>query len=139
MKQPKYRNHKADFQGLRFDSELERDRYIFLLSKQREGMITNLRRQVPVLLIPKVMKEETVRLKTKTKTVSRVAQREVRYVADFVYDLPSGHTVYEDTKSRITLMNKEFILKRKMLLAFHGIELHIVLKSTGLLGREMEP
>lgn len=135
MKQPKYKNHRTAYMGITFDSELERDRYIYLSGQKDSGNILSLERQVAVELIPAVTASEEVRLKTKTVTKEKVVQRAVKYVADFVYTLPDGSVIYEDTKSRITVLNKDFILKRKMLLAFKGIELYIAFRATAPLGK----
>lgn len=46
----KYRNKPCMFQGQRFDSILEKERYIVLLDFQKRGLISQLERQVNVKL-----------------------------------------------------------------------------------------
>lgn len=52
----------------------------------------------------------------------KLIERGVRYVADFVYQT-DGFTVVEDTKGMRT---KDYVLKRKMMLYFHGIRIQEV-------------
>lgn len=54
MKQqrPKYGNRKVEYSGITFDSARERDRYIYLLSAQERGYITDLQRQPKYQLLP---------------------------------------------------------------------------------------
>lgn len=115
----KYLNKKTEIDGIVFDSKKEAKYYLYLKQLQREGRISDLRMQVPYELIPPVYKEETVHLKTKDKVVTRTIQRAVNYLADFVYkDTATGEEVVVDVKG---LRTKEYILKRKMMLAFNGI------------------
>lgn len=44
-KRSKYGNRRVEFNGMKFDSILERDRYIFLLEQERCGLIKHLERQ----------------------------------------------------------------------------------------------
>ena len=48
----KYRNKKVIYDGLKFDSQREADRYCELKLLQRAGKIKNLACQVPFSLIP---------------------------------------------------------------------------------------
>ena len=109
-KATKYRNTKCDWQGSKFDSALERDRFIILDADQREGKISDLRRQVKFVLIP-------------SQTVDgKLVERECSYIADFVYKV-QGQIVVEDTKSKAT-RTPEYIIKRKLMLYVHGIIIH---------------
>ena len=115
----KFGNKHTAVDGIVFDSIREARYYIFLRDLQRKGEISNLRMQVPYELIPAVYREETVQLKTKTKTVTRCVQKAVHYIADFVYtDNETGAEMVVDTKGFRT---KEYVLKKKMMLAFKGI------------------
>lgn len=98
----KYRNKKTVVDGIVFDSKAEANRYVHLLLLQNAGAITNLACQVPFELIPK-----------------QAGERAARYVADFVYE-EDGERIVEDTKGMKT---KDYILKRKMMLFFHGIRI----------------
>ena len=124
----KYHNKKVWYDGIEFDSGKERDYYILLKQKESEGEITNLRLQVPYVVIPKVMGEKTVvkHLKKGDKIITKpyVRQRETQYFADFVYSDPiTGQDEVIDVKSKITRKKESYILKKKMMLAFLGIEI----------------
>lgn len=114
----KYKNKKVTFDGLEFDSKKEMYRYIRLKSMQEEGLISDLRMQVPYEIIPAVYEEEKVQLKTKVKTVTKCVQRAAYYLADFVYKDKDGNEIVLDTKGFRT---KEYLLKKKMMRAFLGI------------------
>ena len=122
----KYLNKKTEVDGILFDSRKEAKYYLYLKSLEKAGEICNLRRQVSYQVIPAVYREEVVQLKTKTKTVSRCLSKAAHYVADFVYILPNGEEVVVDVKSDITRKNAEYRLKKKMMLAFNGIEIQEV-------------
>ena len=110
----KYRNQKCSWKGIVFDSILERDRFIILEADQREGKISDLRRQVKYVLSPE------------QRIGGKLVERECSYIADFVYKLPSGEEVVEDTKGFVT---KEFIIKRKLVLSVYGIRIRMVRKG----------
>ena len=114
----KYHNKKVTFDGLEFDSKKEMYRYIRLKSMQEEGLISDLRMQVPYEIIPAVYEEEMIQLKTKVKTVTKCVQRATYYLADFVYKDKDGNEIVLDTKGFRT---KEYLLKKKMMRAFLGI------------------
>lgn len=114
----KYHNKKVTFDGFEFDSKKEMYRYIRLKSMQEEGLISDLRMQVPYEIIPAVYEEEKVQLKTKVKTVTKCVQRAAYYLADFVYKDKDGKEIVLDTKGFRT---KEYLLKKKMMRAFLGI------------------
>ena len=78
--------------------------------------------QVKFVLIPSQYEPDTVKvLKSgKEKVVKgKLIERECSYIADFVYRY-NGKTVVEDAKGMRT---KEYVLKRKMMLYFHGIRI----------------
>lgn len=116
----KYHNKKVSFQGIEFDSKKERDFYIYLLSQQQHGEISNLRIQVHYELLPAIYKSTVIHLKTKDKTVSTLVQRKVEYVADFVYTDKDGTERVIDTKGFRT---KEYQLKKKMMRSLLNIEI----------------
>ena len=116
----KYHNKKVTFDGFEFDSKKEMYRYIRLKSMQEEGLISELRMQVPYEIIPAVYEEETVQMKTKVKTVTKCVQRAVHYLADFVYKDKDGNEVVEDAKGMRT---EKYLLKKKMMRAFLGISI----------------
>lgn len=116
----KYGNKKAKHDGIIFDSRRERNRYIILSALQRAGEISDLRMQVSFELIPAVYETVEKQLKTKVKMVERCVQKATHYIADFVYKDKDGNIVVEDAKGMKT---KEYILKKKMMRAFLGIEI----------------
>ena len=92
---------------------------------QKAGKITSLQRQVTYELLPNQYEtyerysKKGVRLKDGTKLV----ERKIEYVADFVYtDTETGENIVEDTKS-IATRTKDYIIKRKLMYAIHGIKI----------------
>ena len=106
-----------------FDSTKEARRWEQLLLLQRAGKITSLQRQVPYELLPNQYEtyprysKKGERLKDGTKLI----ERKVEYVADFTYaDAESGELTVEDVKG---VRTKEFVIKRKLMYAVHGIKI----------------
>lgn len=100
----KYRARK--FGG--YDSTKEHRRANQLKLMQRAGLISSLREQVKYVLVP-----------TQRAPDGSLLEKECSYHADFVYD-KDGVTVVEDTKGFRT---PEYIIKRKLMLAVHGIRI----------------
>lgn len=119
----KYGNRKVTVNGATFDSKREYNRYWELLLLERAGKISDLQRQVKFELLPAIY-ETIPRVSVKTgkelKPQKKQVEAAVNYIADFVYKDEQGKTVVEDTKGFKT---KEYILKRKMMLYFHGIKI----------------
>ena len=111
-KRAKYGNRKVVTEDGTFDSEKEYRRWRELKLMERAGEIHSLQRQVPYVLIPSQRDEN-----------GKVIEREVRYVADFVYREKPNRLVVEDTKGMKT---KEYIIKRKLLLYRLGIRIREV-------------
>lgn len=114
----KYGNKKTTVDGITFDSLKEAKRYKELSLMERAGMIQELQRQVKYILIPAQREPDTVGARGGIRK-GKLIEREASYVADFVYK-EKGQTVVEDTKGFRT---KDYLLKRKMLLFFHGIKI----------------
>lgn len=120
----KYKNKKVVIDGMTFDSTKEGRFYLFLKEKEKNGDVSNLRRQVPYELIPEVWEDEIKHLKTKDKIVKRCVQRATHYLADFVYtDSVTGEDVVIDVKSDYTRRLSDYRLKKKMMRAFKGISI----------------
>ena len=116
----KYGNRKIAFDGQTFDSKKEMRHYTELLLLEKAGKIKDLQRQVKFQLIPAQREPDITGPKGGHKP-GKLIEREVCYVADFVYtDLQTGQTVVVDTKGFRT---KEYTIKRKMMLYFHGIRI----------------
>lgn len=103
----KYHNRKVTVNGITYDSKKEMRRHAELLMLEKAGQISELQRQVKFVLIPS------------QRIDGKVVERECSYRADFVY-IENGKKVVEDTKGFRT---PDYILKRKMLLYFYGIQI----------------
>lgn len=126
----KYNASKCIVDGIKFDSKHEAERYLELKLLERGKVISDLRLQVKFTLIPAQYEKDTVTLTKsgKEKIVKgKCIERECAYYADFVYILnETGETIVEDAKSAITKENKEYIIKRKILLWRYGVRIHEV-------------
>ncbi len=122
----KFNNKKMSTPDGEFDSKGEWERWLFLKEALKNGQISDLRRQVKYTLIPTQYRTEIVHLKTKDKEVQRVAEREITYTADFVYE-KDGEMVVEDFKG---FPNDRWPLKKAMMLYFHGVAIREVKKPT---------
>lgn len=119
----KYKNRKIEADGEVFDSRKEYRRWCELKLLEKTGKIQNLERQVKIVLIPaqhEFSDEVYKRGKKKGEPKpGRLIEREVSYIADFVY-FDGTDVVYEDCKGMRT---RDYIIKRKLLLWRHGIRL----------------
>lgn len=106
----KYANEPTIVDGLRFDSKAEARRWCELRILERAGEISDLRRQVRYVLVPK------------TARPSGGVEREKAYVADFVYAKNGVHIV-EDVKGAEPAV---WALKRALMLHVHGVEVVVV-------------
>lgn len=89
--------------GFASKKEARRSQELELLVKA--GEISHLERQVKFELIPK-----------------QEGERAVSYVADFVYRMGKARIV-EDTKSESTRKNREYVIKRKLMLYHRNIRI----------------
>lgn len=105
----KYGNRKLKApDGQVFDSVKEFHRWGVLRLLERAGKISDLKRQVKYVLIPAQRDEN-----------GKLLERELSYVADFVY-IENGKKVVEDCKGFKT---EVYRLKRKLMLWVHGIRI----------------
>lgn len=104
--QRKYGNRKPTYDGIKFDSAAEMNRYLVLKDMLKAGEIADLQLQVPYELQPS--------FKYNGKTI-----RALKYIADFVYKDKAGVTHIEDVKGMRT---KEYEIKRKLML-YKGYEI----------------
>jgi hypothetical protein len=118
----KYYNVKTKTSdGNVFDSTKEARRWEQLLLLAKAGEITELQRQVAYELIPNQYEsyERYSKRGERLKDGQRLLERKVEYVADFVYTIAeTGENVVEDAKG---VRTKEYIIKRKLMLAVHSI------------------
>lgn len=111
LKQPKkskYRAVKTTIDDITFDSLKEARRYKELKVLERAGMITNLRLQVPYILIPK----------------SKYG-RAIKYIADFVYSDVNGCEIVEDVKS-IATKTPLYKLKKRLMQEIYNVTIQEV-------------
>lgn len=121
----KYFSKKVIIDGISFDSKKESNRYLVLKNQERQGLIFDLQLQVPFVLIP--AQYETVTEYTpkthKEKTVKKLLERKLVYVADFVYSR-NGEIVVEDVKGyKNSTAYAVYVIKRKLMLYVHGIRI----------------
>lgn len=102
----RFHNKKVEYNGIKFDSKKECERYKTLKELEEAGEITDLRLQVKYELIPKQKGEYR-------------NERACTYIADFVYK-NACEEVVEDTKGMRT---PEYIIKRKLMLYIHNINI----------------
>lgn len=111
----KYGNRKVETPDGTFDSVKEFSRWQELKLLQRAGEIHDLQRQVPFVLIP-TQKDER----------GKVVERELKYIADFVYLANDGTgwcRVVEDVKGMKT---EVYRIKKKLMLYRNGIRIQEV-------------
>lgn len=120
--QNKYGAIKLKVDGRVFDSRKEAMRYSQLKILERSGEISELQMQVPFELVPSQREPDHIGARGGVKR-GKVIEKSVVYYADFVYKDKQGKTVVEDTKSEITKKNKEYVIKRKLMLYRYGIRI----------------
>jgi hypothetical protein len=98
VKTNKYHNSRCVWEGIKFQSIKEMNRWVELQLLYMAGVIQDLRRQVKFELIPK-----------------QSGQRACNYYADFVY-IEQGKLVIEDVKSKATA-TAVYKLKKKLMAA----------------------
>lgn len=98
----KYGNERVTWNGQKFDSRREMERYSHLLMLERAGHIQQLERQVVFILAPAVV-------------IDGRKRPALKYVADFTY-VEQGATVktVEDVKGKIT---EGYRIKRHLMAA----------------------
>lgn len=102
----KYKNTKTTFNSIVFDSKKEANRYKELLLLQKVGIITDLKMQVPYILVPAF-------------NLNKKRYRQMTYIADFVYK-ENGKEIVEDTKGFRTDVYK---IKKKLMAYIYQIEI----------------
>jgi hypothetical protein len=97
----KYRAKKTTIDGIKFDSLREGARYVELRTLSRAGQIQNFQVKVRYQLVVNGVKIG-------------------RYTSDFNYT-ENGVEVVEDVKSDATKKVRDYVLRKKLMLAIHGI------------------
>lgn len=114
----KYQAQKCEFNGEKFDSRKELQRWLELRLLERNGEIKDLRRQVKFVLIPTQREQDKIGVRggvVKGKTI----EQECSYFADYTY-YQNGEFVVEDCKGVKTEVYK---IKKKLMLYVHGIKI----------------
>ena len=106
-----------------FDSRSEYERYLVLLDMERNGAITDLKRQVTYELLPQQTKVVRKALKTKVKEVVKVVEQDMKYTCDFTYYNKDGEFIAEEFKGNKYCIDEGVRIKKKLLYYMHGIEL----------------
>lgn len=119
----KYGNEKILSEGEVFDSKREYRRWCELKLLEKAGEIWGLERQVKFVLIP-AQHEYTGEVYKRGKhkgepKPGKCIEREVSYIADFVYFIDAEQVV-EDCKGMRTT---DYVIKRKLMLFRHGIRI----------------
>jgi hypothetical protein len=114
----KYHSKKIVVNGETFDSKKEFRKFCELSQLERVGEITGLQRQVKFVLIPAQREPDTVGKRGGIKK-GKVIERELSYVADFVY-YRNGKKIVEDSKGFRT---PDYKIKKKLMLYFHNIQI----------------
>jgi hypothetical protein len=111
----KYRNKKVEYDGYKFDSIREFERYQELRLLERAGEVTNLTVQPRFFL-----KCGDTEIKIRSDRYPN--GRRVSYYGDFQYD-EKGETMVEDVKGQDTPVSR---LKRAIVEAQYGVRVKIV-------------
>ena len=123
MKSKYYNVKKRSSDGILHDSTKEASRWEKLRLLQKAGKIIDLQRQVRYELIPAQYEtyERYSKKGQRLKDGVKLIERKCEYVADFVYtDAVTGERIVEDTKG---VKTKDYIIKRKLMYAVHGIKI----------------
>ena len=124
----KYNNKTVVYNGIKFVSKKEGQRYLFLKKAEEDGRISELKTQVKFELIPPIKEEYIEHLKTKDKTRVRTLQLAINYISDFTY-IKDGLMVIEDVKASPKVIPSDFKLKEKMFFWKYGNRIRRVFKA----------
>lgn len=102
----KYHSKKVIIDDIEFMSKKEGNRYLQLKKLQEEGIISDLKMQVPYILIEPFV-------------LNGKKYRKMEYVADFVY-MRDGEKIVEDTKGYRTEVYK---IKKKLMAYLYHIQI----------------
>lgn len=110
---------KCVYKGIKFDSQLERDRYIYLKSLEDKGLIKQLKIQVPFdILDNQSLKGHVI------PSLGKKTSRGLKYITDFVYYRVSDNRwVINDVKGRTSMVYK---VKMKLIIKLYGMNYQII-------------
>ncbi len=119
----KYQAQKCEFNGEKFDSRKELQRWLELRLLERSGQITGLKRQVKFELIP-AQREPNKTGRRGGVIKGKVIEQSCDYYADFVYKDSQGNLCVEDVKGyKQGGAYSVFTIKRKLMLYKYGIKI----------------
>lgn len=117
----KFRSNKCVYEGINFDSNLERDWWIELKKIEDKGEIFNLRTQVKHVI------QESFRDSEDKKVLP------ITYTADHMWEDREGITHCCDSKASEFTLSNEFKLKWKMMkYKFRDFKYHLVIRYGGI-------
>ena len=114
-KSNKYGAKPMVIDGIRFDSTIEAEYYVYLKALNKAGVIAKLELQVKCELLP-----------AQKHPVTGKHIRAITYIADFRVTYPDGSVEYLDTKG---YEKPEFKLKAKLFIAKYKQPLWLIRKS----------
>ena len=107
----KYNAHKAEYNGIKFDSQFELNCWIYLEKLAKEDKINNLQRQVKFNLIP-----------------ANSVYRALTYVADFTFNVGDRYIVADSTG----YITPEFKIKQKIFFDKYKNQIYIFKKLSDI-------
>lgn len=115
----KYHNKGTEIDGIHFSSRAEAKWYRIFKDQKGRGEIKDFRMQVPFELVPSQKAPVTkFDKKGNPRTVEKVVELAVKYVADFVVEENDGTQTVYDVKGFPTPV---WGIKRKLMRYVHGI------------------
>ena len=110
---------KCVYKGIKFDSQLERDRYIYLKSLEDKGKIQQLKIQVPFDILDSQPLNNHI-----IPSLGKKTSRGLKYITDFVYYRNSDETwIINDVKGRTSMVYK---IKIKLIIKLYGMNYQII-------------
>lgn len=134
-KPSKWHNTPCEYNGIKFDSHKERDRYIFLKSLEDKGVISELTCQPRFTICPEVYEEREVTYKTEKLQIEKTVVKKVKianaryYYGDFSYVF-DGQKVVEDVKSSPENLTDLYSLKKSLMMYFFHIDVKEIYNPT---------
>jgi hypothetical protein len=117
----KYSASKVLVDGIEFASKKEARHYQDLLLLAKAGEISDLQTQVRYVLIPAQREPDIIGPKGGKKP-GKLIEKELSYIADFVFRDKEGNMVVQDVKGyKGGQAYALFAVKRKLMLWIHGI------------------
>ena len=117
----KYRNKGIEVDGIFFSSKAEAKWYRVFKAQKEKGEIRDFSMQVPYELVPSQKAPVTkFDKKGNPRTVEKVVEMAVKYIADFVVEELDGTETVYDVKG---FPDQKYVIKRKLMLYVHGVRI----------------